>query len=222
MHLYHDRMLGGFGIVGGQIPIATGAGFSCKYLGKKDEIALCFMGDGAMPQGAFHEALNMAAVWDIPCMYVVENNQWSMGTHISRGVANHKYFTEYFAKAYGIPFYRLDGMDFFNCYGGFLVAHQEILASGRPVLIECVAERFKGHSISDPGLYRSKEELKERMERDPILLMKNELMTHNLLTEDEYKAMDKANREIVVEALEFAENSPWPDPITLEEDVFCP
>lgn len=222
MHLYHDRLLGGFGIVGGQLPIATGAGFSCKYLGKKDEIALGFLGDGAVPQGTLHESLNMASVWQIPCMYVVENNQWSMGTHISRGVANHKYITYYLAKAYGISHYRLDGMNFFNCYGGFLVAYQEVLKTGKPVLIEAVGERFRGHSISDPGLYRTKDQLKETMERDPIVLFRNELFDRDLLTEDEYKAMDKKNRDIVVDALEYAEESPWPEVETLEQDVFAP
>ncbi len=222
MHLYHDRLLGGFGIVGGHLPIATGAGFSLKYLGKKDQISLCFFGDGAIPQGTLHESLNMASIWQIPCMYVVENNQWSMGTHISRGVANHQYITHYLAKAYGISHYRLDGMDFFNCYGGFLVAYQEILSTGKPVLIEAVGERFRGHSISDPGLYRSKDHLKERMERDPIILLREALFDRNILSEDEYKALDKKNRDIVVDALQYAEESPWPGVSTLEQDVFAP
>jgi pyruvate dehydrogenase E1 component alpha subunit len=222
MHLYHDRLLGGFGIVGGQIPVATGAAFTCKYQKKKEEIAVCFLGDGAMPQGAFHESLNLAAAWSLPCMYVVENNEWSMGTHISRGVANHKHFAEYAAKAYGIPFYRLDGMDFFNCYGGFLVAYQEIVQTGRPVLIECIGQRFKGHSISDPGLYRSKDLLKECMERDPILLLKKALIERNMLTEEEFKEMDKAKRELAIEAIQYADESPWPDVSTLEQEVFAP
>ena len=155
-------------------------------------------------------------------MYVVENNQWSMGTHISRGVANFTHFAEYAAKAYGMSYYRLDGMDFFNCYGGFLVAYQEIVQTGRPVLIECITERFKGHSISDPGLYRSKDQLKECMTRDPILLLKNELIARSMLTEEEYKAIDKAQRDIVVDAIQYADESPWPDPATLEEEVLAP
>lgn len=222
MHLYHDRMLGGFGIVGGQIPIAAGAAMSSRYLGKKDEIALCFLGDGAMPQGTFHETLNMASLWSLPCLFIVENNQWSMGTSIERGVANYQHFTYYLAKAYGISHYRLDGMDFFNCYGGFLVAYQECLSSGRPILIECVAERFRGHSISDPALYRTKEHLKERMQRDPLLLMKNELISRGMLTEEQYKEMDKRAREVAVDAVQYADESPWPDPSTLEQEVFAP
>ncbi len=221
MHLYHDRLLGGFGIVGGQIPVATGAALSSKYLGKKEEIALCFLGDGAMPQGTFHESLNMASLWDLPCMYIVENNQWSMGTHISRGVANYKHFAEYAAKAYGISYYRLDGMDFFNCYGGFLVAYQEVLQNSRPVLIECITERFKGHSISDPALYRSKEELKSCMTRDPIILMKDALIKAGYLSEEAFKERDKEIRALCLDAIKFAEESPWPDINTLEQEVFA-
>lgn len=222
MHFYHDRMLGGFGIVGGQIPIATGAAFRCKYLQKKDEISICFLGDGAMPQGTFHESLNMASVWSLPCLYVVENNQWSMGTHISRGVANYRHFAEYAAKAYDIPYFRLNGMDVFNCYAGFLAAYKKILATGRPVLIECITERFRGHSISDPGLYRSKDMLKECMQRDPISLLKSTLIENGWLSEEEFKTLDKEQKDIAIDALQFAEESPWPNPITLGEDVFAP
>ena len=221
MHLYSKRMLGGFGIVGGQIPIATGAAFRNWYLGVKDEIAICFLGDGAMPQGAFHESLNMASLWRLPCMYVVENNQWSMGTHLTRGVANAHRYPLLAAEAYGMKGYRFNGMDFFNCYTGFLEAYQKVL-SGEPVLIECIAERFKGHSISDPALYRTKDELKECMQRDPILLLKNKLIDLGMLTEDEFKQYDKEMREIMVGAMHFAEESPWPDPATLEQDVFAP
>ncbi len=221
MHLYHEQLLGGFGIVGGQLPIATGADFSSKYLGKKDQVALCFLGDGAIPQGTFHESLNLASVWDIPCIYVIENNQWSMGTSMARGVANCKHFPEYAAKSYDMSYYRLNGMDFFNCYGGFLVAYQEAVEKCRPILIECITERFKGHSISDPALYRTKDELKECMARDPILLMKNKLMECGFLTEDDYKEMDKAQKQIAIEAMNYANESPWPDTETLEQGVFA-
>jgi pyruvate dehydrogenase E1 component alpha subunit len=222
MHLYSDRMLGGFGIVGGQIPIATGAAFRCKYLDLKDELAICFLGDGAVPQGAFHESLNLAALWNLPCVYVIENNEWGMGTHVSHAIANSAKFSEEVAKAYGISSYRFDGMDFFNCYGGFKKAFNEVYTTGRPVLIECIAQRFKGHSISDPGLYRSKDDLKCVMERDPILILKNELETRGYLTEEEYKTYDKEAREIAVQAMKYAEESPWPELATLEEDVFAP
>ena len=222
MHLYSDRMLGGFGIVGGQIPVATGAAFRTKYLQIKDELAICFLGEGAVPQGSFHESLNLASLWSLPCVYVVENNQWGMGTHVSRAIANSNHFIGDVAKAYDMKYYRLNGMDFFNCYGGFKEAFHHVLTSSRPVLIECLSERFKGHSVSDPGLYRTKEELKACMERDPITLMKDELEKRHFFTEDTFKIFDKEAKEVAIEAMKFADESPWPDPITLEEEVFAP
>lgn len=221
MHLYSKNMLGGFGIVGGQIPIATGAAFRNWYLGIKDEIAVCFLGDGAMPQGAFHEALNMAALWKLPCMYIVENNQWSMGTHLTRGVANAHQYPLLAAQAYGMKGYQLNGMDFFNCYAGFLEAYEHVRLQG-PVLIECITERFKGHSISDPGLYRSKEALKECMQHDPLLILKQKLLDLGMITEEAFKEYDKKMREQMIAAMQFADDSPWPDPATLEQDVFAP
>ena len=118
MHLYTDRLLGGFGIVGGQIPIATGAAFTIKYLGKKGEVAVCFLGDGAVAQGAFHESLNLASLWNLPCIYVIENNQWGMGTAFNRAIAVDR-LAEDKAPGYNMKGYTFDGMDFFNCYAGF-------------------------------------------------------------------------------------------------------
>lgn len=222
MHLYSDRMLGGYGIVGGQIPIATGAALSSKYLGKKDEVAICFFGDGAVPQGAFHESLNMASIMSLPCIYVIENNHWSMGTPLTRTLANFQNFSKHAAEAYGMQHYRLDGMNFFNTYNGFSDAYRHVVEKGRPVLIECVTHRFKGHSISDPGLYRTRDELKSCMERDPIIFLKNALIDANLLTEDEFKEREKNIREKIIEAVQYADESPWPDPAVLGEDVFAP
>lgn len=221
MHFFTERLLGGFGIVGGQIPIGTGAAFTLKYQGNKSEVSLCFLGDGAVAQGAFHESLNLASLWNLPCIYVIENNKWGMGTHVSRAIAVQK-LAEDIAPSYDMKGYTFDGMDFFNCYAGFAHVHQEVLKSQRPVLIEVVAERFKGHSISDPGLYRSKEELKTHMGRDPLIFMRDALINAKMLDEETYKKMDKEQREIVLAALDFAEQSPWPDPCELEEDVFAP
>lgn len=221
MHFYTDRLLGGFGIVGGQVPIATGAAFAIKYQQKKNEAAICFLGDGAVAQGAFHEALNLASLWDLPCIYVIENNQWGMGTAAQDAIAVPK-LAEDKASGYGMKGYTFDGMDYFNCYTGFEKIYKEVLKTSRPVLVEVITERFRGHSISDPGLYRSKEVLKERMQRDPILLFENALVNASLITDEDYKAMDKEERERMVEAMKYADESPWPDPITLEEDVFAP
>lgn len=221
MHFFTDRLLGGFGIVTGQVPIATGAGFTLKYKGIKDQVSICFLGDGAVPQGSFHESLNLASLWNLPCIYVIENNKWGMGTSVERAVSVQR-LAEDKAPGYNMKGYTLDGMDFFSCYGGFEHLFHEVLETQRPVLVEVIAERFKGHSISDPGLYRTKEGLKHAMERDPIIIMQNALLEAGILSEEQMKAMDKQMKDKVLAAIEFADKSPWPDPMTLEEDVFAP
>jgi pyruvate dehydrogenase E1 component alpha subunit len=219
MHFFTERMLGGFGIVGGQIPVATGAAFSAKYL-KTGTVSICFLGEGAVVQGSFHESLNLAALWDLPCIYVIENNQWGMGTAVDRALSVQP-IAEIKAPSFGIKGFTFDGMDFFNCYAGFQEVFEGVKRDSRPVLVEVVTERFRGHSISDPALYRSKEELKGSMERDPLLIMLKTLSSFKLITDEEYHALDKAQKEIVLEAIKYADESPWPDPITLEEDVFA-
>lgn len=221
MHLYTDRLLGGFGIVGGQVPIATGAAFTLKYKNIRDEVAICFLGDGAVAQGAFHESLNLASLWDLPCIYVIENNFWGMGTAVSKAICV-KALAEDKAPGYNMKGYTFDGRDFFNCYAGFKHVFDEVKSTSRPVLVEVIADRFRGHSISDPGLYRTKEALKQSMQKDPILIYKQALMDAKLLDEDTFTQIDKKERELCLEAMKYAEESPWPDPITLEEDVFAP
>lgn len=220
MHLYTKRLLGGFGIVGGQIPVATGAAFTIKYK-KQNEVSVCFLGDGAVAQGAFHESLNLAALWDLPCIYVIENNKWGMGTAIELAISVAP-IAERKAPSFNMKGYTLDGMDFFNCYAGFDHIYHEVLKTSRPVLVEVLTERFRGHSISDPGLYRTKESLKESVTRDPLLLMKQTLVQLKIIDEETYKQMDKGERSTVLEAMKYADESPWPDPITLEEDVYAP
>lgn len=221
MHFYADRLLGGFGIVGGHLPVATGAAFSIKYLEQKGLASFCFLGEGAVVQGAVHESLNLAALWNLPCLYVIENNQWGMGTHVNRAVCVEP-IAETLAKGYGISSYTFDGMDFFNCYAGFKAALAEVLETSRPVLIEVIAERFRGHSISDPALYRSKEALQKNMEKDPIHRLKERLIQRDILTEEEFKEMDARAKETILAAMKFAEDSPLPDPINLEQGVFAP
>ena len=221
MHLYSKRMLGGFGIVGGQIAIGTGAAFSLKYQQKKGEIAVTFFGDGAMAQGSFHESLNLASLHSLPCMYIIENNKWSMGTPLTRTMANPQHFPQKVAEAYDIPYIQLDGMDFFNCYAGFQNAYSLMQKTNRPILIECITDRFRGHSISDPGLYRTKDELKTCMERDPISLLKATAIEYNWLTEEDFKALDKKYREKIITAMNAADEAPWPDIDLLEKGVFA-
>lgn len=221
MHLFTDRLLGGFGIVGGQVPIATGAAFTVKYLRKEGEVAICFMGDGAVAQGAFHESLNLAALWDLPCIYVIENNLWGMGTPIEKAISVER-IAEAKAIGYGMKAYTFDGMDFFNCYEGFKHVYEEMCKTNAPVLVEVRTQRFKGHSISDPALYRSKDSLRECMQRDPIALMEKALLEAGIGDEATFKEMDKEERQKALKAMEYAESSPWPDSISLEEDVFAP
>jgi pyruvate dehydrogenase E1 component alpha subunit len=221
MHLYTDRLLGGFGIVGGQIPVATGAAFTIKYQGHKQEVAVCFMGDGAIVQGAFHESLNMASLWDLPCIYVIENNQWGMGTAVNRAVSVDR-LAEDKAPGYNMKGYTFDGMDFFNCYAGFEHVYREVVETSRPVLIEIVTERFRGHSVSDPGLYRSKDDLKECLQRDPIVIMQQALINAKIIDEEWVKKTEKELKELAIAAMKYADESPWPDPHTLEEDVYAP
>lgn len=219
MHLYTDRLLGGFGIVGGQIPVATGAAFSAKYL-KTNEIAVCFMGDGAVAQGAFHESVNIAALWDLPCLYVIENNQWGMGTGVERAISVER-MAEKKAVGYGIEGHTCDGMDFLTCYGVFRELGERVRTTSRPILLECVTERFRGHSVSDPAVYRTKESLQHVMERDPILLLRQTLEQKGWLDEEGFKAIDKEERELIIAAVNHAEESPWPDPVILEEGVMA-
>ncbi len=229
MHFFTSQLLGGFGIVGGQIPIATGAAFAIDYRKKvsgisprrDEQVAICFLGDGAVAQGSFHESLNLASLWKLPCIYVIENNQWGMGTGVKRAVSVEK-IAEVKAPSYGMKSYTLNGMDLLNCYDGFAQIYKNVQATSEPVLVEAITERFRGHSISDPALYRSKEELSKCMEKDPIALFLHLLYEHKFIDETLYKQYDKEQKEIALAAMKYADESPWPDPIHLEEDVFAP
>lgn len=221
MHLYTERLLGGFAIVGGHLPIAAGAAFSLKYLKRKNEVAVCFLGEGAVAQGAFHESLNLASLWNLPVIYIIENNQWGMGTHVSRAICTSP-IAEKQAPSYGIKGYTVDGMDYFACYTLFKKVHEEVLDTQRPVLIECMCERFRGHSISDPGLYRTKEEVAVVLKKDPILLLKQKLEEKGELKDTTFKELDKLAKQEILEAMKYAEDSPWPSLTSLEEDVYAP
>lgn len=221
MHFFSERLLGGYGIVGGQIPIATGAAFSLKHQGNKDEVSFCFMGDGAVAQGTFHEALNLASLWDLPCIFVIENNSWGMGTAVSRAFANTKLAQDK-APGYNMHAETFSGMDYIECLNGFQRLAARMRNERRPILVEVDAERFKGHSISDPAHYRTKEELAECLKKDPILLFKRELLNHKIITEQEIETIEKEIKRRVIESLEYAENSPWPNINELETGVFSP
>lgn len=220
MHLYTDKLLGGFGIVGGQVPIAIGAAFANKYL-DIPQPAICFLGDGAVAQGAFHESLNLASLWDLPCIVVIENNIWGMGTKVTRAISTYP-IAEKQAKSFGLESYTIDGTQYLDCYSAFSEMKEKVAQNSRPILVEVVVERFKGHSVSDPGLYRDKEDVKKAIDcSDPITLLKNEMIKQRIITEEQFKELDKRCRQVAVDAMKYADESPWPNPVTLEEGVFA-
>lgn len=218
MHLYTDRMFGGSGIVGGQWPLAAGLAFSLQYKNINDEIAVCFGGDGSVMQGSFHESMNLAALWNLPLLMVIENNHIGMGTQIRRAVANLPIGLN-LAKAYGVKSIDVDGMDFYSCYKGFKEAYHYILKERTPVILEATCHRFKGHSISDAAEYRSKEELDEVKKRDPIELFYKSLASQKICDENDLLNIKSINKKIVLDAVEFADASPLPNINDLEEGV---
>jgi pyruvate dehydrogenase E1 component alpha subunit len=222
MHLYSAEhgFLGGWGIVGGQIPMATGVGWAVKYRGE-DKVCICFMGEAAVNQGAFHESLNMAALWKLPVIYIVENNRFGMGTAWER--ASSLYDISQKAHAYDMPSAVADGMDVLAMRDTVREAVDRARKDGTPTLIEARCYRFMGHSMSDPvhGVYRTKEEVEAQKGKDPIRNFIDALKEANLLEDDELSAIDERVKEEVRDAADFAENSPDPAPESLYQDVYA-
>ena len=220
MHLFSGRLLGGDGIVGGQVPIGVGAAFTIQYLQRK-EVSVIFLGDGAVAQGVVHEAWNLAALWRLPALTVIENNQWGMGTAVARAISVQP-IAELKAPGYGMRGYSVDGGDLVACYGLFQELKALMVQDPQPVLVEAVTQRFRGHSISDPALYRSKEELQACMAQDPLLKFRQVLFDKGWVSESEVQEWDRQARDEVVAAMKAAEQDPWPDVGELEQDVFAP
>jgi pyruvate dehydrogenase E1 component alpha subunit len=221
MHLFDAQrhFMGGHGIVGGHIPLAAGIGFGIKYKGG-DQVCLCYFGEAAVNIGAFHEALNMAAVWKLPVVFICENNRYGMGTAFERvaaltDVAEH-------AKSYDMESAEVDGMDVFAVYGAAARAVARA-REGHPTLLEVRTYRFMGHSMSDPihGHYRTKEEVEEQRKRDPITVWGEQLKAAKLIDDAGIKAMDEAVMAEVMDALKFADESPEPDAAELWTDVYA-
>lgn len=221
MHLYsrEHNFLGGWGIVGGQIPLATGAGWAIKYRGT-DQVCVCFLGEAAVNQGAFHESLNMAALWKLPVIYIVENNRFGMGTAWER--ASSLYDISQKACAYAMSSAVADGMDVFDMRRVVGEAVQRAREEKVPTLIEARCYRFMGHSMSDPvhGVYRTKEEVEEAKQKDPIRIFIDRLKENDMLTDEELNAIDQRVVEEVQDALDFADASPEPGPEELYRDVY--
>ncbi|MEJ2184547.1 MAG: pyruvate dehydrogenase (acetyl-transferring) E1 component subunit alpha [Gemmatimonadota bacterium] len=222
MHMYskEHNFMGGWGIVGGQIPLATGIGMSIKYRGG-DQVVLCFFGEAAVNQGAFHESMNMAALWGLPVIYIVENNRFGMGTAWER--ASSLYDISQKACAYDMPSVVADGMDTLDVREKVQDAVDRARKDGTPTLIEARCYRFMGHSMSDPvhGVYRTKEEVEEAKKSDPIRRFIHYLKDDDLLTDEELHAIDDEVQAAVDDAAEFAEAAKEPGPEALYEHVYA-
>jgi pyruvate dehydrogenase E1 component alpha subunit len=218
MHMFsrEKNFFGGHGIVGAQVPIGTGLAFAHQY--KNDGgVCLTYLGDGAVNQGQVAESFNMAALWKLPVVYIVENNRYGMGTGINRAAAGELYKR---GEPFGIPGKKIDGMDVLKVKE----AAEEALAYARagkgPVLLEMETYRYRGHSMSDPAKYRTKEEVEEwRGKHDPIDNLRALMLKENLVTENDLKTVERDIKEIVNASAEFAQSSPEPDPSELWTDI---
>src|SRR5690554_689694 len=184
MHMFdvENNMFGGNGIVGGHIPIAAGVAFKMKY-NKEDGVVLCYFGDGAIHQGVFHETLNMARIWNLPVIFICENNQYGMGTNYKRVSSVHDYSV--MGASYEVPAWQVDGMNILTVYEETQKAIRIVKEENTPVLLEIQTYRYRGHSMSDPARYRTKEELEQYREQDPITILQSAMMEEGLLTEEE-------------------------------------
>jgi pyruvate dehydrogenase E1 component alpha subunit len=222
MHLFDSstNFLGGHGIVGGHVPIAAGVGFAIKYK-RGNQVCVCFFGEAAVNIGAFHEALNMASLWNLPVIFIIENNRYGMGTSISRSTANEDVVVR--AKGYRMDGEVVDGQDVFAVRDCMARAIERARKEKRPTLIEMKTYRFMGHSMSDAvsGTYRTKDELEENMKRDPILLLHNRIFEAGELTEGEMHKMDDEAKAIAQDAWDFADASPEPPLEDLYKDVLA-
>jgi pyruvate dehydrogenase E1 component alpha subunit len=219
MHMFdaERRFMGGYGIVGGNLPIAAGLALASDYDGS-DEVTLCVFGDGASNQGTFGETLNIAALWKLPVVFMVTNNQFGMGTSLQR----HSAVTDLQRKgeSLGVPGVRCDGMDVLDTYAVVCEAIARVREQRRPLLVEAVTYRFRGHSMADPEQYRSKEEVAQWRARDPIPAFGDRLVRAGVIDEPERRQIDERAIARVDAAVEFADASPFPTPETLYDDVY--
>jgi pyruvate dehydrogenase E1 component alpha subunit len=220
MHMFDKSLgfLGGHAIVGGQIPLATGTAFATKYLGT-DQVTLCFFGEAAVNQGAFHESLNMAQLWKLPCIYICENNQYGMGTSLARAMSLRDIAQK--ACAYEMASEFVDGMDVLAVREATLRAVERARKDYLPTLLEIRTYRFMGHSMSDPGNYRTRAEIEKYQERDPIKLFSASLLEEKIVDDKALEEIDRRIREEVEDSLRFADESPLPDAAELYTDVYA-
>ncbi|MGH7813073.1 MAG: pyruvate dehydrogenase (acetyl-transferring) E1 component subunit alpha [Candidatus Binataceae bacterium] len=220
MHLFDPdlRFMGGYAIVGGGLPIAAGLAFSVKY-NEGPEVVCCFFGDGALPQGAFHESLNIAALWNLPLIFICENNFYGMGTLVQNAICQEELYR--FAEPYKIPGVRVDGMDVLEVYGAAMEAVARARNGDGPSLIEAVTYRYRGHSMSDPAEYRSKREERIWQERDPIKNMRRRLIGERQVAEARLDEIDREVAAQIEDAVKFADESQEPSLDTAGKGVYA-
>ena len=224
MHFFdvERHFYGGHGIVGGQIPVGVGMGFASKYKGDGG-CSLTFFGDGAINQGAFHEAANLAALYDVPALIIVENNEYAMGTSVHRSRGDAQLYKQ--AYPYGMKAAVVNGMDLFEVYGAFKEladdARGETDGQTKPIFVEVQTYRYRGHSMSDPQKYRTKEEMEAKKNEDPIVRTRLYLLENDLADDETLDGMDEEVKAEVMDAVQFAEDSPFPDVETMYEDVYA-
>jgi pyruvate dehydrogenase E1 component alpha subunit len=227
MHLFsaEHKLLGGFAFIGEGIPVATGAAFQTKYRREvmqdesSDQVTIAFFGDGTSNNGQFFECLNMAALWKLPIIFVVENNKWAIGMAHERASSQLEIFKK--ASVFGMPGYEVDGMDVLAVRSLAQEAVARARANEGPTLIECLTYRFRGHSLADPDELRSKAEKDIWMARDPIKKLAAYLTEQNLATQEDLKEIEKKIQALIEDAVKFALESPEPDPADLYKYVFA-
>jgi pyruvate dehydrogenase E1 component alpha subunit len=221
MHLFDKstHFLGGHAIVGAHLPMAAGVGFKIKYE-EGDQVVVCYFGDGAVPEGEFHEALNLSALWKLPVIWICENNRYAMGTSLERALAQPEIWK--FGLTYGIPSEAVDGMDVLAMREATVRHVARARTEKMPALIEARTYRFRGHSMRDPAgaVYRTKEEVEREKQRDPIVLFRDRVTKAGLVTEEELKHIEKDVNDLVDEAVAFADASPEPPLEELLTDIF--
>ena len=219
MHFFGKdvNFYGGHGIVGAQIGTGAGLAFAEQYR-DSENVVLCFFGDGAARQGMLHETFNLAMLWKLPVVFICENNHYAMGTSVAR-TSNITEISR-LADGYGMPADNIDGMKAELVHEGVIRAVKRAREKGGPTLLEIQTYRYKGHSISDPGKYRTKGELEEYKEQDAIQQIKKTMLKNNMVTEDELRIIDERVEGIVADSVKFAEESPWPDDSELLKDVY--
>jgi pyruvate dehydrogenase E1 component alpha subunit len=219
MHIFDKErnFIGGHGIVGAQIPMGAGIAFAEKY-NKTGNVCICYFGDGATRQGALHEAFNMAMTWKLPVIFVVENNGYAMGTSVARTSNVRELYT--IGEGYDMPAEPVDGMDVEAIHESVSRAAERARAGNGPTFLEFKTYRYRGHSMSDPQKYRTKEEVEEYKRRDPIEMVKHTMLERGIVTEDELAAIDAQIKITVDESVKFAEESPFPDPSEIFTDIY--